>query len=83
MLNDSTRGAICSLNGDNSRQARVDNLAATRIREVVAHILVAHAAKRLLGSLQQLYKAKAPKHAQIDQLRAQLVGAKRYRAESC
>ena len=83
VLKDKTRGAICSLNGDNPREARADNLAAVRICEVVADILVAYAAKRLLGNLQQLYKANAAKDAQIDQLRAQLEGAKRRRAESC
>lgn len=83
VLKDKTRGAICSLNGDNPREARADNLAAVRICEVVADILVAYAAKRLLGNLQQLYKANAAKDAQIDQLRAQLEGAKRRRADSC
>lgn len=77
VLKDKTRGAICSLNGDNPREARADNLAAVRICEVVADILVAYAAKRLLNNLQQLYKSNASKDITINALRAQVEGMKR------
>lgn len=81
VLKDKTRGAICSLNGDNPREARADNLAAVRICEVVADILVAYAAKRLLANLQELYKSNAAKDSTIAELRAQLDGAKRRRVD--
>lgn len=82
VLKDKTRGAICTLNGDNPREARADNLAAVRICEVVADILVAYAAKRLLANLQELYKNNAAKDSTIAELRAQLDGAKRRRVDT-
>lgn len=82
VLKDKTRGAICSLNGDNPREARADNLAAVRICEVIADILVAYAAKRLLSNLQELYRNNNAKDNTIQQLRAQLDNAKRARTDS-
>lgn len=81
VLKDKTRGAICALNGENPREARADNLAAVRICEVVADILVAYAAKRLLDTLQDLYKSNAAKDATIRELREQLDAAKRRRID--
>ncbi len=82
VLKDKTRGAICSLNGDNPREARADNLAAVRICEVIADILVAYAAKRLLSNLQELYRNNNAKDNTIQQLRAQLDNAKRSRTDN-
>lgn len=72
VLKDKTRASICALNGENPREARADNLAAVRICEVVADILVAYAAKRLLATLQEVYKVSAEKDDVIRQLRGEL-----------
>lgn len=72
VLKDKTRASICALNGENPREARADNLAAVRICEVVADILVAYAAKRLLATLQEVYKVSAEKDDVIRQLRSEI-----------
>lgn len=77
VLKDKTRGAICALNGENPREARADNLAAVRICEVVADILVAFRARKLLESRKQLIETVSQQEARIKELQAQLEDYKR------
>lgn len=77
VLKDKTRGAICALNGENPREARADNLAAVRICEVVADILVAYSSKRLFESRKQLFLQVERQEEQIKELTEQLEEYKR------
>lgn len=77
VLKDKTRGAICALNGENPREARADNLAAVRICEVVADILVAYSSKRLFESRKQLFQTVERQEEQIKELTDQLDEYKR------
>lgn len=77
VLKDKTRGAICALNGENPREARADNLAAVRICEVVADILVAYSSKRLFESRKQLFQQVERQEEQIKELTEQVEEYKR------
>lgn len=77
VLKDKTRGAICALNGENPREARADNLAAVRICEVVADILVAYSSKRLFESRKQLFQQVERQEEKIKELTEQLDEYKR------
>lgn len=81
VLKDKTRGAICALNGENPREARADNLAAVRICEVVADILVAYSSRRLMETRKELYATVAKQEGIIKELREELGKEKRRRAE--
>lgn len=81
VLKDKTRGAICALNGENPREARADNLAAVRICEVVADILVAYSSKKLLESRKELYDTAQRQEREIRQLREELETERRKRVE--
>lgn len=81
VLKDKTRGAICALNGENPREARADNLAAVRICEVVADILVAYSSKRLFESRKQLFLTVERQEEQIKELSEQLEEYKRKEEE--
>lgn len=81
VLKDKTRGAICALNGENPREARADNLAAVRICEVVADILVAYSSRRLMDTRKELYATVAKQEGIIKALREELAGEKRKRTE--
>eukprot|EP00178_Gracilaria_changii_P023141 TRINITY_DN696_c0_g1_i4.p1 TRINITY_DN696_c0_g1~~TRINITY_DN696_c0_g1_i4.p1 ORF type:complete len:476 (-),score=64.97 TRINITY_DN696_c0_g1_i4:55-1482(-) len=54
VLKDKTRGAICALNGENPREARADNLAAVRICETIADVLVAYLCRKLIQQRDEL-----------------------------
>lgn len=77
VLKDKTRGAICALNGENPREARADNLAAVRICEVVADILVAFSSKRLYESRKQLFATVARQEQTIKEVTEELEEQKR------
>ncbi|PXF46214.1 hypothetical protein BWQ96_03999 [Gracilariopsis chorda] len=81
VLKDKTRGAICALNGENPREARADNLAAVRICETVADILVAYLSRRLIDSREELLDKLSRHEATIKQLRDEL-SAERKRREA-
>lgn len=81
VLKDKTRGAICALNGENPREARADNLAAVRICEVVADILVAYSSRRLMETRKELYATVAKQEGIIKELREELASEKRKRVE--
>lgn len=72
VLKDKTRGAICALNGDNPREARADNLAAVRICEVVADILVAFSARKLIESRKQLFETVQRQEEKLKELEAEV-----------
>lgn len=72
VLKDKTRGAICALNGENPREARADNLAAVRICETVADILVAYSSRSILESQKKLSYEVQHQNETIKQLREQL-----------
>lgn len=81
VLKDKTRGAICALNGENPREARADNLAAVRICEVVADILVAYSARRMVESRKELHAACREQEGIINSLREELEKERRKRLE--
>lgn len=81
VLKDKTRGAICALNGENPREARADNLAAVRICEVVADVLVAYSARRMMESRKELYATVTKQEGIIKELKEELDKEKRRRAE--
>lgn len=81
VLKDKTRGAICALNGENPREARADNLAAVRICEVVADILVAHCSRQLLESRKVLIGTVQQLEATVKELREELALERRKFAE--
>lgn len=81
VLKDKTRGAICALNGENPREARADNLAAVRICEVVADILVAYSARRMVESRKELHAAYREQEGIINSLREELEKERRKRLE--
>lgn len=81
VLKDKTRGAICALNGENPREARADNLAAVRICEVVADVLVAYSSRRMMESRKELYSMVSKQDVTIKELEDQLEREKRKRLE--
>lgn len=86
VLKDKTRGAICALNGENPREARADNLAAVRICEVVADILVAFSSKKLLENRKKLFEMVAQQEQTIKSLQREVdehkAAAERWRKEA-
>lgn len=81
VLKDKTRGAICALNGENPREARADNLAAVRICEVVADILVAYSSRRLMESRKELIAQVQRQDMMIKELKEEVACEKRKRSE--
>ncbi|KAI0566089.1 hypothetical protein FGB62_12g02 [Gracilaria domingensis] len=72
VLKDKTRGAICALNGENPREARADNLAAVRICETVADILVAYLCRKLIQQRDELSERLAGLENNVGSLREEL-----------
>lgn len=77
VLKDKTRGAICALNGENPREARADNLAAVRICEVVADVLVAYSSRRMMEARKELYATVTKQEGLIKELKEELAKEKR------
>ena len=85
VLKDKTRGAICALNGENPREARADNLAAVRICEVVADVLVAYTSRQLMESRKSLINTVQRQEQELKTLREELQNERerRKREEEC
>eukprot|EP00178_Gracilaria_changii_P027757 TRINITY_DN912_c0_g3_i1.p1 TRINITY_DN912_c0_g3~~TRINITY_DN912_c0_g3_i1.p1 ORF type:complete len:491 (-),score=55.57 TRINITY_DN912_c0_g3_i1:2717-4189(-) len=79
VLKDKTRGAICALNGENPREARADNLAAVRICETVADILVAYLCRKLIQQHDELSEKVSSLENDVGSLRNELVIERRRR----